>query len=219
MTKQQTASATRIVQKPIGEIWPLISDLGQVYKYHPLVSAVEVSRDKTSRTGLGAHRVRHFKDGTSFHEEITSLEQTPTHKTISLRISEYSFPMSSFDLVVILTPEDNGEATKIRFKAVFRLEKGTNKFLSAIIIKRQTRKMLARVLESMDRHLKTGQIFGGTDRKSFEPQSDLVVLPKRYRGRIRGRSSSGTLSTSPMYNEPEESKPTRRKSSSRKILV
>lgn len=77
---QHNTYATRMVQFPIDEVWPLIANLGEVYKFHPMVDVVEVEQDTNARSGLGAHRILHFRDGTSLWEEVIVLDDIHLRK-------------------------------------------------------------------------------------------------------------------------------------------
>lgn len=64
---------TVLVKAGINQVWDIVSDMGGVYKYHPLVKKSPVLSENA--VGIGATRRCEFYDGSSVVEKITELKE------------------------------------------------------------------------------------------------------------------------------------------------
>lgn len=72
----------------VDTVWHVLDDYGTVYKYNPGVETSEILGEKN--TGLGAHRVCNFYDGSSLKETI--IKYVP-NQGYSFELSDYSLPL------------------------------------------------------------------------------------------------------------------------------
>ncbi len=78
----------REMNNNVETVWHVLDDYGTVYKYNPGVETSEILGVKN--TGLGAHRVCNFYDGSSLKETI--IKYVP-NQGYSLELSDYSLPL------------------------------------------------------------------------------------------------------------------------------
>lgn len=146
----------RILNVPVAEAWAALDDFGGVANYHPMVERSPVTPGKTH--GLGAGRVCHFHGGGAIQEEIT--DYTPGQGyTVEIKDAG-PFPLKRAVADLSVTPAGTGK-TEFVFKMRFTPKFGPVGWLMAqLMMKRQFRRILERVAQGLEDHVRTGQVIG-----------------------------------------------------------
>ena len=80
----------RKIDRPSQELWKVISNLGEIYRFHPMVESSPMLSEETG--GVGAKRVCNFTDGRSLVEEVIEWEEG---RSYTVAITESFFPVLS----------------------------------------------------------------------------------------------------------------------------
>lgn len=151
----QHAEAVRIIARSPEALWPLVSDVLAVQRWHPSVARAELL--SVTSTGLGAARRCHFYDGTNVREEVVTLDEG---RRVRMALSEFSVPMTRLEAEFQLTPTAEGQ-TEVRFGLDYVVKFGPlGRLLGATVMRGQLRKMAAKVLAGLEHHARTGEQVG-----------------------------------------------------------
>ena len=164
-----TVSAARTIDSPVATVWNVLDDVGNVYRFHPMVESSEIINDVT--TGEGAKRQSNLYDGGALLEEI--VESDPEHRQVVNVIDAGPFPLreavATFDLKSI---DEN--STEVTMTMSFVPKFGPVGWLMAkLMMKNKLRAMCGDILAGLDTHLQTGEIVGrnGTTEPADAPSA------------------------------------------------
>jgi len=149
-------SVTRTFDTPAATVWNTLDDVGNVYRFHPLVESSESINDVT--TGEGAKRQSNVYDGGVLLEEV--VESDPEHRQVVNMIDAGPFPLKEAVATFALEPIDEN-STQVTMTMSFVPEFGPVGWLMAkLMMKNERRAMCGDSLAGLDTHLQTGEIVG-----------------------------------------------------------
>ena len=151
-----TVSATRTIDSPVGAVWNVIDDFGNVHRYHPGLKHSEGINDVA--TGVGAERRCDFYDGNTIHEEL--IERVPERRAAQNVFDLGSLPLETVVGSMDLEPID-GHSTEVTMTLSFVPKYGPVGWLMAkLMMERQLRGLSEDILAGLDTHLQTGEVVG-----------------------------------------------------------
>ncbi len=146
---------TVLINAGISQVWDLVSDMGGVYKYHPLVDKSPVLSE--SAFGIGAKRRCEFYDGSSVVEEITDLKEG---KELNIALSEFSLPLRSANATMKLKKAGD-KSTHVTIQMSYEMKYGVFGMILGYVMVRPIMKMtFVKVLKGMNDHVTTGKLIG-----------------------------------------------------------
>jgi hypothetical protein len=147
-------SVNRRINKPVTDIWQTLDKFGDVYTYHPHVKHSESINDIP--TGIGAERTCHFENGNKIKERITTYDSGNEYEVDIYEPGSFPLIKAVGRLKVSPVSDDTSDAT---FSMSFQPKFGPLGWIMAqLIMKNQFAKILASVLEGLDKNLQTGQV-------------------------------------------------------------
>lgn len=151
------------VNAPAADVWCAFNDWGGVWRFQPWVHRSPLL--SRNNEGVGASRRCEFFDKTSIVETITSIDEG---RRIDMSLSETPKPMLGGKGSIKLTPR--GQATDVTVEMDVKLGMGPlNPIMGNLMMKPMMKKRIARMLESLDYHLKTGGKLDGKGAKHATP--------------------------------------------------
>ena len=146
---------TVLIKAGISQVWELVSDMGGVYKYHPLVHKSPVLSQNAF--GIGATRRCEFYDGSSVVEEITELKEG---KELNVTLTEFSMPFKSADAIMRVNKADD-KSTHVTILMSYEMKYGIfGSILGYIMIKPIMKRTFVKVLKGLNDHVTTGKLIG-----------------------------------------------------------
>ncbi len=146
---------TVLIKAGINKLWNIISDVGGVYKYHPLVNNSPVL--STNSSGIGATRRCEFYDGTSIVEKIVGLKEGEEMK---VTLSEFSLPLKSAEATMRLEKASD-KSTYVTIQMSFEMKYGVfGKLMGFFAIRPVMKMTFSKVLKGLNDHATTGQLVG-----------------------------------------------------------
>ena len=159
-----TVSATRTIDSPVATVWNALNDVGNVYRFHPMVEFSESINDVT--TGEGAKRQSNLYDGGALLEEV--VESDPEHRQVVNVIDAGPFPLKEAVATFDLKPIDEN-STEVTMTMSFVPKFGPVGWLMAeLMMKNKLRAMCGDILAGLDIHLQTGEIVGANGNPETE---------------------------------------------------
>ena len=151
-----TVTIHRTIDAPIEDVWEALDDFGNVYTFHPHVASSHNLGDV--ERGTGAKRQCDLYAGGSIREVV--LDSVPGRRQVVDIFDTGPFPLkknvATFDLESI-----DDDRTRVDAEMSFVPNYGPAGWVMAhVVMKRQFRSLLEDVLESLERHLQTGQLIG-----------------------------------------------------------
>jgi uncharacterized protein YndB with AHSA1/START domain len=151
-----TVSVTRTIDTPVATVWNALDDVGNVYRFHPMVESSESINDVT--TGEGAKRQSNLYDGGALLEEV--VESNPEHRQVVNVIDAGPFPLKEAVATFDLKPIDVN-STEVTMTMSFVPKFGPVGWLMAeLMMENKLRAMCGDILAGLDTHLETGEIVG-----------------------------------------------------------
>lgn len=151
----QTTQATRTIAAPLSALWPLISDVTLIARWHPSIASVDLLTE--SATGVHAARRCNFHDGTNVREEVIEVEAS---RSVRMRLSEFSVPMNRLEVQISLEPQGDAQ-TLATFALFYEVKFGPiGKLLGATVMRKELSKMAAKLLAGLEHHALTGEQVG-----------------------------------------------------------
>ncbi len=149
-----TITHTATIDVDSKKAWEKISDIGEVYKWHPKVKTSKLESDITR--GVGACRSCAFYDGMSVIETVTQWDEG---KSITLELTEMSMPLKKAFATLSVKPQDQKSVIAITMDIEPKF--GPIGWLMAqVMIKPMMRSMFKQLTFSLEQHVKTGQNIG-----------------------------------------------------------
>lgn len=146
---------TVLVNAGIAQVWDIISNIGDVYKYHPLVSKSPQLSENAS--GIGAKRRCDFYDGSSVVEEVVGMK---LGEELTVKLSEFSLPFKSAQATMRLDKVTDN-STNVSIRMSYKMKYGIfGTILGTFVIKSVMKKVFTKVLKSMNDHATTGKLIG-----------------------------------------------------------
>ncbi len=147
------------------EVWKVISNLGDVYKFHPGVLNSYYSSD--DKAGIGAARICELRPMGVIEETATKWDEG---HGFTLRIDpiEKAPPVKNFFASLEITDDNSGYVTVV-LSAQYDMKLGVvGKLLNAIMIRSQMEKALQGVMEGLKVYVEKGiEIVDGKTLSSF----------------------------------------------------
>lgn len=151
----RTVLATRTIDLEQTQLWNILDDFGGIYRFHPAVERSPLLGRQ--RSGLGARRRCEFYDGSQVVEEI--IDYQPGQQ-LTVDIVEGSLPLEQAQGTIALAPLQDG-GTEVSFRIDYKPKYGPlGAVMDALVMRRSFRKLLARVLEGLETHARTGAVIG-----------------------------------------------------------
>ena len=149
-----SVSVTRRINKPVNDVWQAIDKFGDVYTYHPHVEHSKSINEIP--TGVGAERTCHFTDGNKIKERIVTYNDGKEYEVDIYDAGSFPLIKAIGRLEVSPINDDN---SNVIFSMTFQPKFGPLGWIMAqLMMKNQFTKVLANVLEGLDKNLQTGQI-------------------------------------------------------------
>lgn len=146
---------TVLVKAGINQAWDIVSDMGGVYKYHPLVKRSPVLSENA--VGIGATRRCEFYDGSSVVEKVTELKEG---KELKVALSNFSMPFISADAIMRLQKASD-KSTFVTIQMSYKMKYGAfGSILGYFMIKPIMKMTFVKVLEGLNDHVTTGKLIG-----------------------------------------------------------
>lgn len=146
---------TVLIKAGISQVWDLVSDMGGVYKYHPLVKKSPVLSENSA--GIGATRRCEFYDGSSVVEEITALKEG---KELTVTLSKFSMPFKSATAIMSLKKAGD-KSTFVTLQMSYDMKYGVlGTILAYLMIQPVMKITFVKVLKGLNDHLTTGKLIG-----------------------------------------------------------
>lgn len=140
-----------LINQSVDKIWDVISNFGNIYRYHPEVTKSELLSEITY--GLGAVRKCVFNDGGSSIEKVT---QWIDGSTLTVELSEMSMPLKSASGFTSLKAID-GKTTQITIGMNYIFKYGLfGAFIGNFIMKPMMRKMFGKAAKSIEYYIVNG---------------------------------------------------------------
>ena len=140
--------AEKTIAAPMDQVSAAFDDFANVYKFHPAVQRSGTTNGQTS--GVGAERVCHFYDGSTFHERLA--EVSDGRWVVDVK---QSGPIRKAQAIITAVPEGPG---RTRVKYDMRLTIGFPMNLMAPMIRMRFRRILLKVFDGLEDHLRTGRL-------------------------------------------------------------
>ena len=146
---------TVLVNAGINHVWNIISDVGGVDKYHPLVDkSPQLSKNAS---GIGAKRRCDFYDGSSVVEEVVGLIEG---EELTIKLSEFSLPFKSAEAKMRLEKVSD-KSTNVTIQMNFEMKYGVfGKILGFFAIRPVMKKVFIKVLKGLNDHAASGRLVG-----------------------------------------------------------
>lgn len=146
---------TVLVNAGIAQVWDIISDVGSVYKYHPLVNkSPQLSKNAS---GIGSKRRCEFYDGSSVVEEVVGQKEG---EELTVKLSEFSLPFKSAEATMRLDKVSD-KSTNVTIRMSYKMKYGIfGTILGYFVIRSVMKKVFTKVLKSMNDHATTGRLIG-----------------------------------------------------------
>ena len=146
---------TVLVKADIRQVWDVVSDMGGVYKYHPLVDKSPVLSENAF--GIGATRRCEFYDGSSVVEEVVGLKEG---EELKVALSNFSMPFKSADATMSLKKASD-KSTYVTLQMMYKMKYGVvGVILGYFMIKPIMKKTFVKVLNGLNDHVTTGKLIG-----------------------------------------------------------
>ncbi|MEO0601379.1 MAG: SRPBCC family protein [Myxococcota bacterium] len=135
-------------------VWEVVADIGGIHRFHPAVARSPLTGSQ--ERGVGAERTCHFHDGNHIDERVVAWEEG---HSLEVDIVRGSFPLVRARARFVLEPVPTG--TRVTMRMDYKPKFGPVGFvMDQLMMKRQFRGLMARILEGLETHLSTGQIIG-----------------------------------------------------------
>ncbi len=123
------------INAPVGEIWSVLSDLEALEKYDPTVLRSELIPG--ARTGLGAKRKVHMKDGKNWFEEKVT-EWRPGEALV-IQLTDCTFPIKGLKHSYSFSQVGGGTVVKqvMEYEVKFGL---LGRLMDSVMIRQQSDK-------------------------------------------------------------------------------
>jgi len=146
---------TVLVNAGINQVWNIISDVGGVYKYHPLVDkSPQLSKNAS---GIGSKRRCDFYDGSSVVEEVVGMKEG---EELNIRLSEFSLPLKSAEATMSLEKVSD-KSTNVTIRMRYEMKYGVfGSILGYFMIRPIMKMTFVKVLKGLNDHATTGKLIG-----------------------------------------------------------
>ena len=149
-----TLEVTRDIPFSTQRAWDAFSDVGEIYRFHPVVERSPVHGDK--RRGVGAKRVCHFYDGNHITEKVVHWHEG---QSMEVEVTEGSMPVKSARARLSVEPRPEG--SRVRMRLEYTPKWGVvGQVMDAVMMRRMFRRMAESILLGLETHLRTGAIIG-----------------------------------------------------------
>ena len=139
------------VKVPAGRVWEVLSDYGNIYKFHPKVKASSILTGNDR--GLGAKRRCEFHDKSSVVEEITEWEEG---KGFSLVLSEISMPLKRAEASMRVAPLGS-DASTVTISMDYDVKYGPmGRLMDLMMMRGMMRKMFSQLIEGLEEYALSG---------------------------------------------------------------
>ena len=160
----------RVIDRPADAVWAILDDFGGVYRFHPLVEKSPITNGISS--GLGAQRVCHFDDGNTIREKIVAYE--PGRELEVEIVDPGKFPLRRAVGRFSVEPLDNTRS-RVSMEMAFQPKfEPLGWVMGKTLMVPQFRKILGRILEGLETHLRTGEVV------SRKPRPTAAIQAKEY---------------------------------------
>ncbi|MBX2796911.1 MAG: SRPBCC family protein [Myxococcales bacterium] len=135
-------------------VWEALSDIGGIYRFHPLVARSPLT--SSHATGLGASRTCHFHDGNHIDERVVGWQEG---ERVDIEIVRGSMPLKQAHASLAVRPSAEGSVVSMTmdYTPKFGI---VGSVLDALMMRRQFRKVVSQILEGLDEHLRSGDVVG-----------------------------------------------------------
>jgi ribosome-associated toxin RatA of RatAB toxin-antitoxin module len=148
-----TITRTVIVNATLDRVWEVVSHVGSVQQWHPLVKRAPVLSPEP--TGVGAQRRCEFHDGTSVVETVTASKD---REMVQVELSEFSMPLTRAT-GTFRFKELGPEQVEIAMTFDYDMKYGPVGWLmDTAMMKPMMNKVFGQVLAGLDQHLVTGDL-------------------------------------------------------------
>ncbi len=142
-----SVTTSRAINSPVGDVWALWADFGNVFEWHPFVSHSYLLGDADQPVGVGTRRQCDMTDGkNSVREEIVEFE--PEQK-MQVSVYEGTMPLKSALGTIRFSPL-SGARTRLEIRMDFEPKFGLIGRLMAPMMRRQFRGMFTQMLETTE---------------------------------------------------------------------
>ncbi|MFT7622186.1 MAG: hypothetical protein ACI9WU_001354 [Myxococcota bacterium] len=149
-------NASKDIAVPVDRVWDLLNDFANTYVYHPMVERSSSTNGK--RSGLGARRQCTMYDGSTVEEVVTAYDSKA--RRYSLEVVDFGpMPLKHMSATIAVQPTLGG--ARVILSGDFQPKFGPLGWVMAkTMMTVQFNKMMGRLLDGVDEHLKTGRIVG-----------------------------------------------------------
>lgn len=151
-----TVSAIQTIDAPVATVWNVLDDVGNVYRFHPLVESSESLSDIT--TGVGAKRQSNLYAGGALLEEV--VEADPEHRQVVNVMDAGPFPLKEAVAIFDLEPIDENSTTVTMTMSFVPKFGPLGWLLAKLMMKNKLNAMCGDILAGLNTHIQTGEIVG-----------------------------------------------------------
>lgn len=132
------------------QVWSVLGRFMHIDEFHPRVTKVDALTD--ARTGVGATRRCHFKDGTSAVERVVDWTEGSLYR---VQLSEFSMPLKQLFMALSVAPLAN-ERARVTMELRFEVKFGPLGWLMGkTMMAGMMGKMMAMVLGGLEARVKS----------------------------------------------------------------
>ncbi len=153
----------RVIEASREDVWRALSDIGGIYRFHPLVQRSPLLTEQTG--GVGAERMCEFHDGNHISERVVDWVDG---RSLAVKIYEGTMPLKRATARFTLEAAGAGR-TEVDFTMSYEPKFGViGRAMDAMVMRRKFKSILAQVLAGLDTYVRTGEEVGA-DGASMTP--------------------------------------------------
>ena len=151
-----TITLKRTVDTPIERVWEVLSDFGEIHRFHPGVKSSPIT-DGTPSSGVGAERVCHLYDGNHLTERVT---ESVDQRKLAIDVVDSSMPMKTANGTFEVQTAADGK-TEVSLTMAYKLKFGPlGAVMDKLVLEKSMTRSLDALLAGLDQHLTTGETIG-----------------------------------------------------------
>jgi hypothetical protein len=140
-----------LIGQSVDKIWDVISNYGNIYRYHPEVAKSELTSEITH--GVGAVRKCVFNNGDSSIEKVIEWEDC---SKLAVELSDISMPLKSASgFTYLKSVDDNSTEITIGMNYIFKYGL-FGELIGRFVMKPMMRKMFGKAAKSIEYYIVNG---------------------------------------------------------------